>query len=76
MAKPYKDKNGTYKIRKVVPINLRDLVGKSELKRSLLTKFPSEAKLKAPAILAELDSIIEKARMFFDSESKITDGVI
>jgi len=76
MAKPSKDRHGTYKIRKVVPVHLRYIVEKSELKRSLFTKSPNEAKLKAPAVLAELDAIIEKARMRHDSESKITDGVI
>lgn len=61
MAKPIQDKNGTYKIRKVVPAHLRYITGKSELKRSLLTKSSSEAKLKTPAVLAELDAIIENS---------------
>jgi len=76
MAKPSKDRHGTYKIRKVVPVHLRYIVQKTELKRSLFTKSPNEAKLKAPAVLAEFDAVIEKARMLHDSESKITDGVI
>jgi integrase len=76
MAKPSKDRHGTYKIRKVVPVHLRYIIQKTELKRSLFTKSPNEAKLKAPAVLAEFDAVIEKARMLHDSESKITDGVI
>ena len=47
MAKPSKDRHGTYKIRKVVPVHLRYIVKKTELKRSLFTKSPNEAKLKA-----------------------------
>jgi len=76
MAKPIQDKNGTYKIRKVVPAHLRYITNKSELKRSLKTKSASEAKLKTPAVLAELDAIIENARIQHDSESKMTDGVM
>ena len=76
MAKPIQDKNGTYKIRKVVPAHLRYITKTSEYKRSLKTKSANEAKLKTPAVLAELDAIIENARMQHDSESKMSNGVM
>lgn len=58
MIKPTKDRNGTYYIRKAVPQELRPAIGKGELKRSLETKDIEQAKLKAPAALAEINAII------------------
>ncbi|HID1011785.1 TPA: DUF6538 domain-containing protein, partial [Enterobacter roggenkampii] len=62
MIKPTKDRNGTYYIRKAVPQELRPAIGKGELKRSLETKNLEQAKLKAPAALAEINAIIQNAR--------------
>ncbi len=62
MIKPTKDRNGTYYIRKAVPQELRSAIGKGELKRSLETKKLEQAKLKAPAALAEINAIIQNAR--------------
>lgn len=62
MIKPTKDRNGTYYIRKAVPQELRPAIGKGELKRSLETKDLEQAKLKAPAALAEINAIIQNAR--------------
>ncbi|WP_337265202.1 DUF6538 domain-containing protein [Serratia sp. MMO-151] len=62
MIKPTKDRNGTYNIRKAVPQELRPAIGKGEIKRSLETKDLEQAKLKAPAALAEINAIIQNAR--------------
>ncbi|HDH0489735.1 site-specific integrase [Klebsiella pneumoniae] len=62
MIKPTKDRNGTYYIRKAVPQELRPAIGKGELKLSLKTKDLGQAKLKAPAALAKINSIIQNAR--------------
>lgn len=62
MIKPTKDRNGTYYIRKAVPQELRPAIGKGELKHSLETKNLEQAKLKAPAALAEINAIIQNAR--------------
>ncbi|WP_142375584.1 DUF6538 domain-containing protein [Klebsiella variicola] len=62
MIKPTKDRNGTYYIRKAVPQELRPTIGKGELKLSLKTKDLGQAKLKAPAALAEINSIIQNAK--------------
>ena len=54
MARPWKHpKTGVYWLRRRVPADLRPLVGKLEILRSLGTKDPAEAKLKhAEALLA------------------------
>ncbi|QLU13144.1 DUF6538 domain-containing protein [Citrobacter freundii] len=62
MIKPTKDRNGTYYIRKAVPLELRSAIGKGELKRSLDTKDLGQAKLKAPAALAKINAIIQNAK--------------
>ncbi|MCS5932141.1 hypothetical protein LNQ03_14920 [Klebsiella pneumoniae subsp. pneumoniae] len=62
MIKPTKDRNGTYYIRKAVPQELRPTIGKGELKLSLKTKDLGQAKLKAPAALAEINSNIQNAK--------------
>lgn len=62
MTRPYKNQHGTYYVRKVVPEDLRPLVGQRELKRSLRTKDPTEARRLAPAVLIEFDQILESAR--------------
>ncbi len=63
MARPYQHpKTGTYWLRKVVPENLRAAVGQRELKQTLGTKDPSEARVRTPAVLARFDAIIAAAR--------------
>jgi integrase len=63
MPSPYKHpRTGVYYLRKGVPAELRPLVGKSELKRSLHTKDTSEAKRRAARVLAEFDRTLERAR--------------
>ncbi|WP_157824411.1 site-specific integrase [Moritella sp. Urea-trap-13] len=76
MTRPTTNRNGTYQTRIGVPANLRDTIGKSELKRSLGTKSESEAKLKHPIVLAEFETILEQARRSLETESKLTDAVI
>lgn len=74
MLSPTKDRNGTYILRKGVPVHLRSIVGKSELKRSLRTKDHREAKRLAPALTAELDAVIHRAEQPLESESLFTEA--
>ena len=63
MTRPYPhSKTGVYWLRKVVPPPLRACLGKTELKESLRTKDPREAKAKAPAVLARFDALLAAAR--------------
>jgi len=72
MVTPTKDRNGTYVIRFGVPKELQMSVGKKELKRSLGTKVLREAKLAAPAVIAEIQAIVQVARLELESESLLT----
>jgi hypothetical protein len=55
MARPSKHpKTGVYRFRKAVPDDLRALVGKTEVIRSLGTKDPREASRKFHAVAAEV----------------------
>jgi hypothetical protein len=57
MSRPWKHpKTGVYWLRKRVPDELRELVGKREEKRSLGTRDPAEAKRRHVEILAALDT--------------------
>lgn len=63
MARPYRHpKTGMYWLRMGVPAPLRAIVGKRELKRSLRTKDPQEARNAAPPVLAEFNGILASAR--------------
>jgi hypothetical protein len=64
MTRPYAhSKTGMYWLRKVVPADLRERVGKHELVRSLGTKNPKEARRRAPTVLAQFDAILTAARV-------------
>ncbi|TWB88468.1 hypothetical protein FBZ93_118148 [Bradyrhizobium macuxiense] len=57
MSRPWKHpKTGIYQLRKVVPDDLRKLVGKREEKLSLQTRDPAEAKVRHAKALAELEA--------------------
>ncbi|MGY4432225.1 hypothetical protein ACVWWO_004702 [Bradyrhizobium sp. F1.13.1] len=57
MSRPWKHpKTGIYQLRKVVPDDLRKLVGKREEKVSLQTRDPGEAKVRHAKALAELEA--------------------
>lgn len=63
MCSPYRPKNsGKYWVRKRVPKELKAAVGQTEIKRSLGTTDPREARRLAPIVCAEIDQIITKAR--------------
>jgi hypothetical protein len=63
MVRPYAHKKtGMYQLRKVVPASLRALVGKTELKESLGTKSPKEAKDLAGAVEDRFNAILASAR--------------
>src|ERR1035437_3647776 len=63
MVRPYRhSKTGVYQLRMVVPAELRQAVGKRELKQSLDAKDPKEARANAPAILAKFEAILAAAR--------------
>ncbi|WP_309500898.1 MULTISPECIES: DUF6538 domain-containing protein [Bradyrhizobium] len=57
MSRPWKHpKTGIYQLRKAVPDDLRQLVGKREEKVSLQTRDPAEAKVRHAKALAELEA--------------------
>jgi integrase len=63
MVRPFKhSKTGVYWVRKVVPAALRPAVGKRELKASLGTKDPREAKAKAALVIERFEALIASAR--------------
>ncbi|MGR5294721.1 DUF6538 domain-containing protein [Vibrio mediterranei] len=62
--------------RLVFPKELRPIIGKSELKRSLGTKLEREARLAHPAVLAEFQAQVERARHQLESNSRLADAVI
>lgn len=63
MARPQKHpKSGVYRLRKVVPADLRAVVGKRELIQSLNTKDPAEARARCPEVLARFDAELATAR--------------
>ncbi len=76
MALPVRNKNGMWSTRVVIPKELRPIIGRTELKRSLGTKEEREAKLLHPTVLAEFQAEIEKARRKLESDTRLTDGVI
>jgi hypothetical protein len=56
MSRPFKHpKTHVYYFRKAVPADLRALVGKVEVKRSLHTKVAAEARLKFAEVEAEVE---------------------
>jgi hypothetical protein len=62
MPQPFKHpKTGVYWYRKTVPERLRSTVGKREIKFSLGTKDPREAKLRYPEAAARADQILQQA---------------
>jgi len=64
MTKPTRNsRTGMYEIRKRVPDALYPLVRTGEIKRSLRTKDPQEAKRRAPAVLQAIDAILDQARL-------------
>lgn len=63
LSRPQKHpKTGVYRSRKVVPQELRGIVGKTELIESLGTKYAAEVRAKHPAVLVRFDAIIAAAR--------------
>jgi hypothetical protein len=57
MSRPWKHpKSGVYWLRRAVPADLRRLVGKCEVKQTLGTKDPAEAKWLHAKALAELEA--------------------
>lgn len=55
-----------------VPADLKNTLGKGELKRSLQTKDLAEAKRKAPAVIALMQAEIDAARRTLHAEQAIT----
>ncbi|GAC1334435.1 MAG: hypothetical protein NVSMB20_08150 [Bradyrhizobium sp.] len=63
MARPYKPSNSSfYWLRKGVPAPLREIVGKRELKETLGTSDPEEAKAKAREVGDRFDAILASAK--------------
>ncbi|HEM8294390.1 TPA: tyrosine-type recombinase/integrase [Providencia stuartii] len=76
MIQPTKNRHGVYTLRMAVPAELKDTLGKGELKRSLKTKDLAEAKRKAPAITALMQAEIELARKALINEQTVTNDDI
>lgn len=72
MIQPTKNRHGVYTLRMAVPAELKDTLGKGELKRSLKTKDLAEAKRKAPAIIDLMQAKIDEARRTLHAEQAIT----
>jgi len=72
MATPVRDKFGTYYCRVGVPAELRDIIGKRELKRSLRTKDPNQAKVRFGPVYSEFCKTIENARRQLAGEPLLT----
>jgi len=63
MSRPQKHpKTGIYRARKVVPSDLRELVGKRELIETLGTKDPAAARRLHPEALTRFDNLLAAAR--------------
>ncbi|MCZ4286378.1 site-specific integrase [Marinobacter salarius] len=63
MCSPYRPSNsGFYWVRKRVPDDLRHIIGKREIKRSLKTTDPREAKRRALSVCAEIDQLLVNAK--------------
>ncbi len=73
MATPFKhQKTGVYYCRVSVPKELRDYIGKSELKRTLKTKDIKQARRLFPEVYSEFNSTIETARRRYETEQEIS----
>ncbi len=71
MARPWKHpKTGVYWYRKVVPAALRAAIGKTEIKRSLGTKDPGEARRRYPDMAAKVDAMLLAAQ--YDKPARLT----
>lgn len=63
MATPFRHpRTGVYYIRRAVPEDLREAIGKAEYKKSLGTKDPTDAKKRFPAALHECEAAFARAR--------------
>jgi integrase len=62
MPQPFKSRHGVYYYRKVVPESLRPAVGKREIRVSLETKDPNEAKRRYAAAAARAEVMLSAAR--------------
>lgn len=62
-----KSRHGVYQLRKVVPDDLREVVGRREIIRSLGTKDPVQAK-KARVVGAEVEAELAAARLKLQEE--------
>ena len=71
MSTPYKHpKTGVYYLRRAVPIELREVIGKTEIKKSLGTKDPTLAKSLFARELAKSDALFANARNGFKLTKK------
>jgi len=55
-------RGNTYRLRRVVPLPLREILGRSEIRRSLRTKDYEEAKRRWKQESLRVDALFEKAR--------------
>jgi integrase len=73
MTRPTKHPTtGVYRIRKVVPKDIRPIIGTTERIVSLGTKDPAEAMRRAPAALAKIEREFTAARAALGPERRLT----
>lgn len=63
VMKIHQRKNGYWYVRKAVPQDVREIIGKTEFIESLKTKDKDEAAARAPAAITEIDKKIAEARL-------------
>ena len=63
VMKIHQRKNGYWYVRKSVPQDVREIIGKTEFIESLKTKDKDEAAARAPTVIAEVDKKIADARL-------------
>jgi integrase len=56
------NRNGTYWLRRVVPLNLREALGQTEIRKSLGTRDPQEAARRWKIESLRVDDLFERAR--------------
>lgn len=74
MPQPFKAPNGFYYCRKSIPPELRGIVGKTEIRHSLRTRDPEEARVRYPAKLQEAEAIVLAAREQYEASKQSSEA--
>ncbi|WP_312142853.1 site-specific integrase [Atlantibacter hermannii] len=76
MIQPTKNRFGVYLVRKAVPERLRGILNKREIKFTLDTKEASEARMRAPAKILQIELMISQAEKLLVAQQSLTDADI